>query len=524
MTHPNEIQNIVIVGGGTAGWMSAATLAHLLDAQRLSITLVESEAIGTVGVGEATIPPILMFNQMLGIDENDFVRATMATFKLGIEFVNWGGLGESYIHPFGSFGVEIETLPVHQHWRRAYESGYRRDLYDFSLMVQAAKRGRFMPPTTDNPRSAHAGIHYAYQFDAGLYAAYLRQYAENLGVRRIEGKVCDVDVDPQSGHVTRLDLGDGRDVSGDFFIDCSGFRGLLIEGALGAGYEDWQRYLPVDRAIALPSEKRAGKTPPYTRATAHGAGWQWRIPLQHRTGNGHVYCSGFTSDEDALGTLVSTLDGAPIAEPKHLRFTTGHRRKFWDKNVVALGLAAGFMEPLESTSIHLVQTGLARLMSLFPDKRFSQINSDTYNARTLFEYERIRDFLVLHYIATQRDDTEFWRYCQTLPRPDSLVEKIEHFESSGRIFREANELFTESSWLAVMHGQGLRSRAWEPLADRFSQGDMALRLDSMADLIARAAEAMPDHDAYIQRNCAGVVPRPKAGGSMQHRPREVQYG
>lgn len=491
--NPNAIQKIVIAGGGTAGWMTAAALSHLLDANRVSITLIESEAIGTVGVGEATIPPILLFNQMLGIDEQEFVARTKATFKLGIEFVNWHRLGEAYIHPFGDFGTDIETLPLHHHWLRAKAAGYSRDLFDFSLMVQASKRGKFMHPVKSNPRSVLAGIHYAYQFDATLYAAYLRQYAEARGVKRVEGRISDVAVDAETGYLKTLTLDNQQQVEGEFFIDCTGFRGLLIEGALKAGYTEWTKYLPCDRAIALPTELN-GKPIPYTRATAHEAGWQWRIPLQHRTGNGHVYCSAFTSDDDAHQTLVFNLDANPIAEPKQLRFTTGHRNLFWQKNVVALGLAAGFMEPLESTSIHLIQTGLARLMALFPDKRFNQVDVDAYNERTLFEYERIRDFLVLHYTATERTDSDFWKVCQTLPQPDTLRQKIEQYESAGRIFRASNELFTESSWLAVLHGQGVEAQGWNPIADRFDQDSMIKRLESMRDLINRAADAMPPHE------------------------------
>ncbi|NQY97536.1 MAG: tryptophan 7-halogenase [Henriciella sp.] len=501
MSHPDAIQKIVILGGGTAGWMTAATLAHLLDANRVSVTLIESEQIGTVGVGEATIPPILLFNQMLGIDEKAFIRETKATFKLGIEFVNWGGLGEAYIHPFGDFATDIETLPMHHHWLRAKAAGYDRNLFDFSLMVQACRRGRFVHPVTNNPRSVLAGVHYAYQFDASLYAAYLRSYAEQRGVKRVEGRVASVDQNSETGFVESLKLEDGQSVDGEFFIDCSGFRGILIEQTLNCGYQDWSHWLPVDRAVAVPCEK-AGPALPYTRSTAHGAGWQWRIPLQHRTGNGHVYCSEFISDDEAHATLLEGLDGKPVAEPNFLRFKTGHRRKFFDKNVLALGLSAGFMEPLESTSIHLIQTGIARLMALFPDKRFTQVDTDAYNQRTLFEYERVRDFLILHYVATNRDDTPFWRHCQSLPVPDTLQQKIDQYRSAGRIFRESNELFTESSWLAVMHGQGIEADAWNPIADRFDGSAMIERLDGMADIIARATEAMPEHEAYIQEMIA----------------------
>ncbi|NQY40857.1 MAG: tryptophan 7-halogenase [Henriciella sp.] len=498
MSHPDAIQNIVILGGGTAGWMAASSLAHVLDAKQISITLIESEQIGTVGVGEATIPPILLFNKMLGIDENEFIRETKATFKLGIEFVNWGGLGESYIHPFGDFATDVETLPVHHHWLRAKAAGYSRDLFDFSLMVQACRGNKFVHPVTNNPRSVLAGVHYAYQFDAGHYAAFLRKYAEQRGVKRIEGRVDEVQQHSESGFIESLKLESGEAISGDFFIDCSGFRGLLIEQTLNTGYDDWSGWLPVDRAIAVPCEK-SGPAIPYTRSTARDAGWQWRIPLQHRTGNGHVYCSEFVSDDEACETLINSLDGAATADPKQLRFKTGYRRKYFDKNVLALGLAAGFMEPLESTSIHLVQTGLARLLALFPDKQFRQVDVDAYNQRTLFEYERIRDFLVLHYVATKRDDTPFWRHCQNLPVPDTLQQKIDQFRSAGRIFRESNELFTESSWLAVMHGQGVEPQSWNPVANRFDGADITARLEGMADVIARASDAMPDHEAYVQK-------------------------
>jgi tryptophan halogenase len=505
VSNPDAIKEIVILGGGTVGWMTAAALAHVLDANRLSITLIESEQIGTVGVGEATIPPIILFNEMLGIDENAFIAKTKATFKLGIEFVNWGGLGEAYIHPFGDFGTEIETLPLHHHWLRAKAHGYERDLSEFSLMVQSCKRNKFMRPVKNNPRSVLAGIHYAYQFDAGLYAAFLREYSEVRGVKRIEGRVEQVSRDSESGHVTSLTLQDGRAIGGEFFIDCSGFRGLLIEQEMETGYEDWTHWLPVDRAIAIPCEKN-GPPIPYTRATAHGAGWQWRIPLQHRTGNGHVYCSEFVGDDEAHDTLVQSLDGAPIADPKLLRFQTGHRRKFFHHNVLALGLAAGFMEPLESTSIHLVQMGLARLLALFPDKRFNPVDIEAYNQRTLFEYERVRDFLILHYVATKRDDTAFWRHCQNIPLPDTLSQKIEQFRAAGRIFRDSNELFTESSWLAVMSGQGIVPSGWNPVADRFEEASMISRLDDMADLIARAADAMPSHAEFVEDCIRGVAP------------------
>ncbi|MEM9838616.1 MAG: tryptophan halogenase family protein [Pseudomonadota bacterium] len=494
---PRDIQKIVVLGGGTAGWMAAAALSYILDAKRVSITLIESEEIGTVGVGEATIPPILLFNQMLGIDENEFLRETKGTIKLGIEFRDWLRKGHSYIHPFGDFGRDIETIPMHHYWLRQAALGEPvGELFDYSLMVQASRKGRFLRPSAADPNSVFAGIHYAYQFDAGHYTRFLRQYAERLGAVRVEGKVAKVSQHTETGYVEALTLEDGRVIDGEFFIDCSGFRGLLIEQTLKAGYVDWSKDLPCDRAVAVPCTKN-GEPIPYTRATADDAGWRWRIPLQHRTGNGHVYCSSFMDDQSALDHLLAGLDGDVMAEPNPLRFQTGHRAKFWDKNVIALGLAQGFLEPLESTSIHLIQQGIARLFAHFPDKTFSPVARDAYNARTLWEYERIRDFLVLHYTQTERTDTEFWRYCQTIEVSDELKQKLEMFRQTGRIHRQNQELFTESSWLAVMHGQGVHATGWSPLVERFSLEDMKVRLERMRDVIDRASDAMPTHAEFL---------------------------
>lgn len=498
MNPPKPIEKIVILGGGTAGWMTAAALAHLLDARRISVTLVESDVIGTVGVGEATIPPILLFNRMLGIDEADFVSRTHATYKLGIEFVNWRAQGHRYLHPFGDFGMDMEGIAFHQFYFDLARRGYDRPLSDFSLMAKAAYSGRFMPPDRNAQNRALANIHYAYQFDAASYASYLRQYAETRGVTRIEGRVNDVKLNAETGYITSLSLEEDRHIEGELFIDCSGFRGRLIEEALQTGYEDWSQWLPCDRAIALPTAK-TGPAIPYTRSTAHGAGWQWRIPLQHRTGNGHVYCSEFISDDEALATLQRHVDGSPLAEPKQLRFTTGRRRKFWNRNVVAMGLAAGFMEPLESTSIHLIQTAIARLVRLFPDIGFNPADIHDFNASTAFEYERVRDFLMLHYVQTEREDTPFWRHCRALPRPDSLQRKIDQFLGSGRIFRDAGDLFTETSWLAVMNGQGLTPRAGHPLIARFQPEDVRARLEEIHVVLDQAVSLMPDHEAFIRQ-------------------------
>lgn len=495
-----QIQKIVIVGGGTAGWMAAATLSHMLNGMQCDIQLIESEEIGTVGVGEATIPPILLFNEMLGIDENLFIRETQATFKLGIEFVNWKKIGHSYIHPFGDFGVNFDVRPFHQHWLNQQSKGYGRDLFDYSLMVQACHKKKFMRPLRNKPKSALAGINYAFQFDASLYAKFLRQYSEQRGVKRIEGKIESVTQHPETGFVESVTTDDKRTLDADLFIDCSGFRGLLIEQTLQTGYEDWSKWLPCDRAVAIPCEKIAEPIP-YTRATAHEAGWQWRIPLQHRTGNGHVYCSQYMDSDKATDILLQNLDGKPIADPNHLRFTTGRRKKFWNKNVIALGLAAGFMEPLESTSIHLVQTGLARIMSHFPNKGFVQADIDSFNERTNYEYERVRDFLVLHYNLTERDDSEFWRYCQNIERPETLNRKIEQFAGHGRILENSNDLFGTASWLAVMYGQGITPKYYDPITDQADPKKVNDVMEQIFSAISNGADSMPSHHDFIQENC-----------------------
>lgn len=496
----DPIKSIAILGGGTAGWMAAASLITLLKGTGVEISLVESEQIGTVGVGEATIPPLIAFNQMLGIDEDQFVRETQATFKLGIEFVDWFKKGHSYIHPFGDFGIDFDVLPFYQYWTRLYANGLGEDLFDYSLMVQACRQGKFMRPLTDRPKSALAGINYAFQFDAGRYARFLRQLADSGGVERIEGRVAGAELSGDTGNVEFLRLEDGRRVNADFFIDCSGFRGLLIEGALKAGYEDWSEWLPCNRAVAVGSEKTEDPIP-YTKAMARDAGWQWRIPLQHRTGNGHVYCNEFMDEDEAASILLTNLGGKPLSDPKFLRFTTGRRKAFWKKNVLALGLAAGFMEPLESTSIHLVQTGLARFMSYFPDKRLSQTDIDVFNERTALEYERIRDFLVLHYSATQRNDTPFWRHCQNLPRSSHLERKISQFRETGRIFENENDLFSTASWLAVMFGQGIKPEHYHPVTDKAEIHKVSERLNYIKSVIMKGVDAMPSHQNFIRENC-----------------------
>ncbi|HVJ01113.1 MAG TPA: tryptophan halogenase family protein [Sphingomonas sp.] len=498
------IRKIAIVGGGTAGWMAAAALARTFASRNVDIALIESEAIGTVGVGEATIPPILQFNQLLGLDENEFVQRTNATFKLGIEFVDWKRPGERYFHPFGRYGADIDPLPFHHFWLRLRaEAGEKAgDLADYSLPTVAAGLNKFCRPSPD-PKNTLANIAYAFQFDASLYAALLRDYAEARGVRRHEGRVTEV-LMHENGFVRGVRLERGESIEADFFLDCSGFRGLLIEGALQSGYEEWTHWLPCDRAIALPCASAAPLTP-FTRCTALAAGWQWRIPLQHRTGNGHVYSSAFMSDEEAEAVLRANLDGAPMAEPNRLRFITGRRRKFWNKNVLALGLASGFMEPLESTSIHLVQTAIIKLLNLFPDRSFNQADIDFYNRITAAEYEHIRDFLILHYHVNDRPEP-FWTHCRNMDVPDTLKEKLALWRNHARVFRVDEELFAETSWIAVLQGQGMHPRGYDPLAGEMPSEKLHELLPRIRAAIARGADAMPRHEDFIARHCAPGAP------------------
>ncbi|GAB3033258.1 tryptophan 7-halogenase [Oleiagrimonas citrea] len=499
-----HIENIVIVGGGTAGWMAAAAFAKVLGSQ-VSVRLVESEAIGTVGVGEATVPHLKLFNDLLGVGDVEFVRNTSGTFKLGIQFNDWGRLGDSYIHGFGSLGHKVGLLPFHQYWIKARQKGIAADLGAYAIHTAAAPRGKFMTSAQDAPaHSPLADIPYAYHFDAGSYARFLRGYAEKRGVQRTEGRVAEVRQHAESGFVESVVLESGETIAGDLFIDCSGFRGLLIEQTLKTGYIDYTHWLPCDRAVAVGCES-AGDPPPFTRATARKAGWQWRIPLQHRIGNGYVYASPHLSDDEAAATLLAHLDGKPLGDPRVLRFVTGMRRKFWNKNVVALGLSSGFMEPLESTSIFLIQSGIARLLNLFPRAGFSPVLIDEYNAQAQFEFERIRDFLILHYKLTERDDSAFWNDCRTMSIPDTLREKIELFRDSGRFFRTAEEMFAEVSWVQVMIGQGLMPRSYHPLVDQLPEADLRQLMDGAAKVIDSCVGLMPPHQAFIDRHCAVKV-------------------
>ncbi|WP_372625490.1 tryptophan halogenase family protein [Arsukibacterium sp.] len=501
MTITNDaIQRICILGGGTAGWMTAAAFSKVLGNQSLQIELVESESIGTVSVGEATIPQIRAFNQLLGLDEMDFLRHTQGTFKLGIEFINWYKPGTAYMHPFGPYGTNMAGVPFHHYWLKR---GSEQPLESFCLEAMAARAGKFTP-VLERQGSPARPVNYAFHFDAVAYAVYLRQFAEKRGVKRHAGQMKEVMLNPVTGRVDALLLADGRQVEADFFIDCSGFKGLIIEQALHSGFEDWSHWLPCDRAIAQPCASTEPPRP-YTQSIAQAAGWQWRIPLQNRVGNGHVYSSHYVDDDEALQVLHDTMLTPPEAEPNLLRWQTGRRREPWKKNCVAIGLAAGFLEPLESTGIQLIQSAISRLLSLFPDKTFAEETIKTFNRYSTTEMEQIRDFIILHYKANERDDSDFWRYCRTMNVPDSLNDKIQLYRRTGRIFRENNELFSDISWLSVLNGQGIYPQSYHPLADKFSATNLDEQLAMLQKQVTDNVAAMPDHAAFIARFCQAKV-------------------
>jgi tryptophan halogenase len=494
----DPIRSIVIVGGGSAGWMCAASLAKFLQNLNCRIRLIESAEIGTVGVGEATIPPIINFIKVLGIDENEVVRKTQATFKLGIEFRNWTRPGHSYIHPFGTTGFPREDVDFSAYWLKRHQSGHARPLEEYSITAVASRQARFMRPVSLE-NSPLQQITYALHFDATLFATTLRGYAEARGVVRTEGKVRNVTLRPEDGFIASLTLESGEQVEADLYIDCSGFRGLLIEGALKAGYDDWTRWLPCDRALAVPCE-RAAPLSSHTLSTARDVGWQWRIPLQHRVGNGYVYSSAFIDDGKAQEVLLSNLEGRALRDPLQLRFTTGRRRNSWIKNCVAIGLAAGFLEPLESTGIHSIHRGIALLLNFFPDRHFRQADIDRYNRQVAFEYERMRDFIIVHYNKTEREG-DFWRHCRDVELPDSLKERLELFRSYGRIIRDEQELFTVQSWLYLLIGQGVEPAGYDPLADRLTPQEAQKALDDIRNVVGRCAATMPMHQDFIAQNC-----------------------
>ena len=491
MTEPTR-HTFVIAGGGTAGWMTAAALSRFAP-PGTRVTLVESDAIGTVGVGEATIPQIHLFNGALGIDEAEFLRETKGSFKLGIEFDGWRREGEAYMHAFGDIGRGLGLLPFQHYWLRARKAGFAKPLQRYSLNELAARTMRMQRGKT----AAGREMPYAYHFDAGLYAAYLRRFAEARGVTRIEGKIAGVRQHGESGDIAALELDGGEAVEGSFFIDCTGFRALLIEGALGAGFDDWSRYLPCDRAMAVPCEG-GGDFTPYTRATARKAGWQWRIPLQHRIGNGHVYCSQFMGDDKAADILLANLDGKPQADPRPIRFTTGKRRAHWKGNCLAVGLSSGFMEPMESTSIHLIQSAISRFLAVLPRGRGEAATVDWFNAQSNFEWERIRDFLVLHYTANEREGQPFWDLVRTMDLPGTLTAKIEQWRASGFIHREHEELFTEVGWFQVLAGQGVEAAGYNPMADALPEDDLRRMLDETELALVEQVKPMPRHLDFLQ--------------------------
>jgi tryptophan halogenase len=497
----DKIQNVIVVGGGTAGWMTSSLLAKVLG-KTLNITLVESDKIGIIGVGEATIPPIVNFNSAIGIDEKEFVKATKGTIKLGIAFNHWNKDGDSYMHAFGNIGKKFPFCDFHHFWQKAQQLENGSDnidgnsFWDFSLNYQAAKYGKFTP-INNIPNTNLPGLAYAYHFDAGLYAKFLRKHAEGMGVKRIEGTITQVAQNHDSGFIKSLTLEDGTIVEGDLFVDCTGLAALLIEKTLSTGYEDYSHWLPCNRAMAVPCEKTEN-IEPYTRSTAHKVGWQWRIPLQHRTGNGLVYSDKYMSDEEAKEILLNNLDGKPLAEPKIVPFKTGRRLKQWNKNVVSIGLASGFFEPLESTNIHLIQTAAIRLVKFFPHNGINIEEVNEFNRQSKIESEGIRDFIILHYKLNSRGDSEFWRACQRMDVPSSLINKIQLFKKTGKIFCNPDDLFTEIAWQQVMIGQGNIPEDHHPLVDALSKEQIEDLMDNLKTLINRTVERLPTHDAFLK--------------------------
>ena len=496
----NNIKNIVIVGGGTAGWITASAMARVLKPNDYTIRLVESDQIGTVGVGEATIPPIRSFHRMLGINEADFIKKTDATFKLGIQFDNWTSQGSSYFHPFGEYGRELDSVAFHQYWKRASTIENCGDLAEYSLCTIAAQQNKFAPQSADT-NSVLSAMSYAYHFDASAYAMFLREYSENLGVERVEGKIVDVHLTTESGFIESVQLENGNLIDGDLFIDCTGFASLLLGKTLGIEYEDWTHFLPADSAIALQTTSGNKPLVPFTRSTSTKVGWRWEIPLQSRTGNGIVYSSAFTSDEQATNELLENVSGEPLMEPRKLRFQTGKRKKCWHKNCVAIGLSSSFLEPLESTSIHLIQTAVTRLLRLFPGDDFNPAVISQYNHEVNQELDFVRDFIILHYWLNERPEP-LWKHCREMQVPDSLRHRVELFADRGRVVEENFDLFKTASWVAVMQGQGVKPKGYDPMADYKPSDRLVEMLQRMRTSFAKATEAMPGHGEFIAQNCA----------------------
>jgi tryptophan halogenase len=488
-------RKIVIAGGGTAGWMAAAAIARTMG-KAVDLTLIESELIGTIGVGESTIPPLVTYNRLLGINEADFMRATQATFKLGIGFENWKEIGHRYFHSFGTTGKDHWTAGFQHFWLNGLERGHREPYDDYCLELSAAYAGKFAHLPDDR-------MNYAYQLDSSLYAKFLRAMAESDGAVRVEGRIAEVEVDPESGTIAALKLESGQRIEGDLFVDCTGFRGLLIDSALGSQFEDWTHWLPNDSAIAIQT-RSVGPAVPYTLAIAHDSGWRWRIPLQHRTGNGIVFCSRYLDKDAALDRLLNAIEGDALTQPNMLRFKAGVRPQQWVKNCIAVGLSGGFMEPLESTSIHLIQRAVLRLIRMLPLAEVSERDILEFNDQMMTDYVQIRDFLILHYKATDRRDSEFWRYCANMEIPDSLTQKIELFRETGRVFRRNEELFAENSWVQVMMGQGIMPKSYHPIATKLSDAEMTKLLSTIRDNVAQTVAGLPDHEAYVARYCGAL--------------------
>ena len=486
------IRRVVVAGGGTAGWMTAAALARTLG-KRVEVRLVESDEIGTVGVGEATIPTLMNYHSLLEINEQEFMAATKATFKLGISFENWRDVKQDYIHSFGLTGTDHWTAGFQHFWHKGRERQLAGDYGDYCLELKAAQLNRF----GHLPRQ---GINYAYHLDASAYARFLRKYSEGYGAQRIEGKIAKVHTNPIDGHITALQLDSGAMVEGDLFIDCTGFRGLLIGETLGEEYEDWSQWLHCDSAIAVQTSS-VGPAVPYTRSIAHDWGWQWRIPLQHRVGNGMVFSSKFVDDDSARAALLANIQGEQLVQPRVIKFKPGQRRKVWSRNCIAIGLASGFLEPIESTSIHLIQRGIIRLMQMFPSNGIFQSEIDEYNKQAWYEIEHIRDFIILHYKVTNRRDTPFWRHCADMEVPASLQHRINLFRETGRVFRMPNELFAENSWIQVMLGQGIMPQQHHQSADLMGDAELSNFLDSIRNDVARTVAQLPPHQAYVDNYC-----------------------
>ena len=498
--HPDgAVKRIVIVGGGSAGWMAAAMFSTLLGT-RYDIKVIESEEIGIIGVGEATIPAVKTFNTLLNMNEAQFMKDTQGTFKLGIEFVNWKSEDHSYIHGFGKIGQDMKWIRMHHYWLKMLKMGKAPHMDRMSVNTWGCRENKFMMPRTDMPDSPLADIYYAYHFDASLYARYLRGKSESQGVTRLEGKIVEVKLRSEDGFIKSVVMQDGEEIEADFFVDCSGIRALLIGQALGSEYVSWNHWLVCNRAWAMPCES-AGELTPYTRSTAHKSGWQWRIPLQHRTGNGHVFSNHYISEDEAASVLINNLDGKAIKDPMLVRFEPGVRSKGWVKNCVAIGLSSGFLEPLESTSIHLIHSAIMRVINLFPSRGFSQIDIDEYNSQSQFEYERIRDFIIAHYKVTEREDSPMWQYCKHMPIPDTLKQKLDLFAENARFFKFHHELFVDESWVQVLIGQGLIPRGYDPNVDLIPLEKVENYLKNIEEVVAKCVNVMPRAADFVADFC-----------------------